>query len=186
MTISLDGFVQDASGDAGRLYPDLAGLRETEMLEESIATTGAVVMGRRAYEMAEGDFTGYEFQVPIFVLTHSAPVQPAKGENADLQFTFVTEGAASAIDQAKAAAGDRNVTVVGGASTGQQLLRAGLVDELQIGIVPLLLSDGLRMCDGLRGVDIELEQTRVLRTPTRTDLFYRVVTVPEMTGEANR
>ncbi len=62
MTVSLDGFVNDRNGSVARLYPDLAALRKTEVLQEAIADTGAVVMGRRAYEMANGDFTGYEFQ----------------------------------------------------------------------------------------------------------------------------
>jgi dihydrofolate reductase len=70
MTTSLDGFVNDRTGSVERLYPDLEALRKTEFLKKVIEYTGAVVMGRRAYEMANGDFTGYEFQVPIFVVTH--------------------------------------------------------------------------------------------------------------------
>ena len=149
MTMSLDGFVNDRNGDVSRLYPELNALRKTEMLQEAIQTTGAVVMGRRAYDMAEGDFTDYEFQVPIFVLTHDVPEKVAKGENERLTFTFVTDGIASAIAQAKAAAGDKHVTVIGGANTAQQLIRAGLLDEIQIGIMPVLLCEGLRLFDHL-------------------------------------
>jgi len=69
MTLSLDGFVNDPNGSVARLYPDLVALAKTEILPEAITNTGAVVMGRRAYEMANGDFTGYKFQVPIFVVT---------------------------------------------------------------------------------------------------------------------
>src|SRR5437588_12712025 len=79
--------------------------RSTEMLQEEIQTTGAMVMGRRAYDMAEGDLTDYEYQVPIFVLTHHIPEQVAKGENDQLTVTFVTDGIQSAIEKAKAAAG---------------------------------------------------------------------------------
>src|SRR2546425_7627580 len=104
MTLSLDGFVNDRNGSVARLYPDLAALAKTELLREAIANTGAVVMGRRAYEMAHGDFTGYEFQVPIFVLTHHPPREVAKGENARLSFSFVGDVAA-AIQKAKQAAG---------------------------------------------------------------------------------
>ena len=89
MTMSLDGFVNDRKGDVGRLYPDLEALRETESLQEAIRTTGAVVMGRHAYDMANGDFTGYEFQVPIFVLTHRVPAKVAKGENENFKFIFI-------------------------------------------------------------------------------------------------
>ena len=80
-TMSLDWFMNDRHGDVSRLYPDFEALRRTEMLQEEIQTTGAVVMGRRAYDMAEGDLTDYEFQVPIFVLTHAIPEQVVKGEN---------------------------------------------------------------------------------------------------------
>ena len=110
MTMSLDGFVADRNGDASVLYPDRRELRKTEMLWELIATTGAVVMGRHAYDMTDGDWTDYEFQVPIFVLTHRPPERPAQG----LKFTFVTDGVESAMKQAHAAAGDKDVTVVGG------------------------------------------------------------------------
>jgi len=132
MTMSLDGFIQDSNGSVARLYPDLDALRQTDLLQEEIRRTGAVVMGRRAYDMAQGDFTGYEFQVPIFVLTDAAPATVARGENDRLRFTFVTDGIEHAIAQARAAAGDKDVAVIGGAQTVQQCLQAGLVDELQI------------------------------------------------------
>lgn len=119
-TLSLDGFMNDRHGDISRLYPDLEALRRTEMLQEEIQTTGAVVMGRRAYDMAEGDLTGYEYQVPIFVLTHRIPEQGSKGQNDHLTVAFVTDGIQSAIEKAQAAAGDKHVMVVGGAQTAQQ------------------------------------------------------------------
>src|SRR5579864_2729174 len=91
-TMSLDGFMNDRNGDVSRLYPDFEALRGTEMLQEEIRTTGAVVMGRRAYDMGEGDLTGYEYQVPIFVLTHHIPAQEAKGQNDQLTVSFVSTG----------------------------------------------------------------------------------------------
>ena len=175
MTISLDGFVNDRNGDVSRLYPDLGALRQTEMLQEVIKTTGAVVMGRRAYDMAEGDFTDYEFQVPIFVLTHHVPEQVAKGENDQLTVTFVTDGIESAIEKAKAAAGDKQVMVIGGANTAQQCLRAGLVDEIHIGIMPVLFGEGLRFFEPGDNERMKLERARVFESPTRTDLWFRVV-----------
>lgn len=96
-TLSLDGFMNDRHGEVSRLYPDLEALRRTEMLQEEIQATGAVVMGRRAYDMAQGDLTDYEYQVPIFVLTHHIPEQAPKGENDRLTVTFVTDGIQSAI-----------------------------------------------------------------------------------------
>lgn len=173
-TMSLDGFMSDRNGDVSRLYPDFEALHETEMLREEIRTTGAVVMGRRSFDMAEGDLTGYEYQVPIFVLTHHIPEMAIKGENERLTVTFITDGIQSAIEKAKAAAGARQVTVVGGANTAQQCLRAGLVDEIHMGIVPVLLGEGLRFFDPLVNEQMKLERTRVFASPTRTDLWFRV------------
>jgi dihydrofolate reductase len=174
-TLSLDGFMNDRHGDVSRLYPDLEALRRTEMLQEEIRTTGAVVMGRRAYDMAEGDLTDYEYQVPIFVLTHHIPEKVAKGENDQLTVTFVTDGVERAIEKAKAAAGDKHVLVIGGANTAQQCLRAGLVDEIHMGIAPVLFGEGLRFFEPGANEQMELERTRVFESPTRTDLWFRVV-----------
>ncbi len=108
MTVSLDGFVEDQSGSAARLYPDLADLRDTAYMQDAIEETGAVLMGKRAFEMGDPDsYVGnYEFQVPIFVLTHNPPPVPPK-QDEHLTFTFVTDGMESALDQAKAAAGHK-------------------------------------------------------------------------------
>ncbi len=125
MTTSLDGFVADPNGSATRLYPDLEALRGTDYMNALIEATGAVVMGRKTFEMAGADsYVGnYEFQVPIFVLTHHPPdVAPKQDEH--LTFTFVSGGVQSAIDQARAAAGDKAVQVVGGVEVIRQLLRA--------------------------------------------------------------
>jgi dihydrofolate reductase len=90
-------------------------------------------------------------------------------------FAFVTDGIEAALEQAKAAAGDKDISVAGGANTIQQYLQAGLIDELQIHVVPLLLGDGERLLDNL-GTDLpELEVTRVIESPTVTHLKYRVV-----------
>jgi dihydrofolate reductase len=174
-TMSLDWFMSDRHGDVSRLYPDFEALHSTEMLREEIRMTGAVVMGRHAYDMAEGDLTGYEYQTPIFVLTHHPPEQRLKGENDRLTVSFITDGIESAIARAKAAAGNKQVTVVGGANTAQQCLRAGLVDEIHIGVVPVLLGEGLRFFDPLINEQMRLERTRVFESATRTDLWFRVV-----------
>ncbi len=174
-TMSLDWFMSDRNGDVSRLYPDLEVLHRTDFLQEEIRTTGAVVMGRHAFDMAEGDLTGYEYQTPIFVLTHHVPEQAIKGENDQLTVTFVTDGIESAIEKAKAAAGGKHVMVVGGANTAQQCMRAGLVDEIHIGIVPVLLGEGLRFFEPLANEGIMLVRTRVFESPTRTDIWCSVV-----------
>ena len=90
-------------------------------------------------------------------------------------FTFVTEGAEAALEQARAAAGDKDVAIGGGANVAQQYLRAGLLDELQIHVVPVLLGGGVRLLDDLGGDRPELELTRVVDSPAVTHLRYRVV-----------
>jgi dihydrofolate reductase len=174
MTMSLDGFVSDRHGDTSSLYPNLDELRQTELWRETIRSTGAAVMDRRSCDMGQGDYTGYEYQVPIFVVTHRPPRKVAKGENERLTFHFVTDGVESAIAQAKSAAVDKDVTVVGGVNLLHQLLRKSLVDELQIGIVPVFLGTGLRLFDHMDDVDIKLTRTRVVESLGRTDLFFRV------------
>ena len=174
-TMSLDGFINDRFGSVASLYPNLEELRETELLQVSMRATGAVVMGRRAFDMAQGDFTDYEYQVPIFVLTHHPPAELTKGQNENLTITFVTDGIESAIRKAKLAAGDRDVTVVGGASTAQQIITAGLADILEIGIVPILLGRGLRFFDNESIDEMKLEQLGVLESPSRVDLRFRVI-----------
>jgi dihydrofolate reductase len=176
MTISLDGFVHDREGSVAELYPDLETLRDQPNLSESIRQTGAVVMGRRAFDMGDpDDYAGnYEYQVPIFVLTHRPPAAHPR-ETGQLTFTFVTDGIESAVRQAKAAAGEKDVTVIGGASTIQACLRAGLVDELHIDIMPVLLGDGLRLFEHLEGEHITLEKISVTETAARTHLQFRVL-----------
>ena len=113
MTMSLDGFINDRSGSVEALYPDLAQLRDIDPLKESIQNTGAVVMGRNLFDMAEDPDSlagNYEYQVPIFVLTHQPPKKHLK-ETDELTFAFVTDGIESAIRRAKAAAGDKEVNI---------------------------------------------------------------------------
>ncbi len=130
-------------------------------------------MGRRACAMGDPDWyaDNYEFQVPIFVLTKYVP-EKLPNENEKLTFTFVTDGIAGAIEKAKAAAGDKYVTVIGGANTAQQCIRAGLVDEIQIGVMPVLLGEGLRFFEHLGTEHIELERTRVIESPGKRTLDF--------------
>jgi dihydrofolate reductase len=191
MTTSLDGFVADQSGSAARLYPDLAALRSTAYMRAAIEETGAVLMGKRTFEMGDPDsFVGnYEFQVPIFVLTHEPPrVAPKQDEH--LSFTFVTDGVESAIAQATAAAEaggeDKAVQVVGGASVAQQLFRAGLVDELRVDVMPVLLGGGLRFLDNTDLEHVELEKIGVQEIGARTSLSFRVQPLQSTTTRSER
>ena len=125
--------------------------------------------------MADADsYVGdYEFQVPIFVLTHHPPsIAPKQDEH--LTFTFVTDGVESAVAQAKAAARDKAVQVVGGVSIAQQLLGAGLVDELHVDIMPVFLGSGLRSFEGSGLESVRLEKISVQEIGVRTSLRFRM------------
>jgi dihydrofolate reductase len=177
MTVSLDGFVNDRHGSVDPLYGDLEALDQSQLMRDYVDNTGAVVMGWKAYRMADDPdwFLGnYEFQKPIFVLTHEVPARLPKQDD-KLTFTFVTDGIECAIRQAKKAAGDRNVMVIGGATTAQRCLAAGLVDELYIDIMPVLLVAGQRLFEHIGDQEIQLERTRVVEFGARTHLEFRVL-----------
>jgi dihydrofolate reductase len=178
MTMSLDGFINDRHGSVAALYPDLATWRETELGRESIRNTGAVVMGRNSFDMSEDPdwFAGnYEYQVPIFVLTHRPPEKHPK-ETEELTFTFVTDGIQSAITQAKAAAGDKEVNIIGATNTAKQCLNSGLADELHIDIMPVFLRGGLRAFEEIDDGQTQLERIKVMELPGgRTHLSFRII-----------
>lgn len=194
ITMSLDGFVAGPDdgpelplGEGGErlhewLYDleswrDTHGLaggeanRDSDVLREVFESAGAVVLGRRMFDNAHGWGADPPFHMPVFVLTHEARATEAKG---DTTFAFVADGVESAVAQARAAAGDKDVSVAGGASTAQQLLAAGLLDEVQIHVVPLLLGNGIRLFDH-RAREVVLEKTRVIDSPKVTHLRFRVV-----------
>jgi len=144
-------------------------------MKDLIADTGAVLMGRHTFQMADPDTLAdnYEFQVPIFIVTHRSPAHQPK-ENGRISFTFVTDGVEPAVRMAKAAAKDRNVTVVGGADLARQLFAANLVDELHVDVMPVLLGSGLRFW-GAGQEHLHLETIDVSRAGERTTLRYGVV-----------
>ncbi|KUF18767.1 dihydrofolate reductase family protein [Streptomyces silvensis] len=148
--------------------------RDSELLREWFDATGAVVMGRMMYDTGE-EFWGANppFRAPVFVLTHRP--RPTLVKEGGTTFTFVADGIHSALEQAKAAAGSRNVDIAGGASTVRQYLGEGLIDELQLHVVPALLGDGLRLFEGPGTGPRALEPVRVVDTPLATHLKYRFV-----------
>jgi dihydrofolate reductase len=176
MTTSLDGFVADADGSGGKLYPDFTELMESPAMAATIAATGAVVMGRRTFDMGDPDaYVGqYEFQVPIFVVTTHPPERMPKQDDR-LTFTFVQDGVGSAVAQARAAAGARDVQIVGGANVIQQALRAGLIDELHVDLMPVLLGDGLRLFDSPALDQISLVLRDIERQGQRAGLRFNIL-----------
>ena len=180
LTVSLDGYFEDADGAFSALYSDFEQLMDSAYMKASQAETGAVLMGRRTFDMApdpDSYAVDYEYQVPLFVLTHRAPDREPR-RNDRLSVTFVTDGLESAVAQATAAAGDSAVTVVGGADLNRQLLASGLADELRIDVMPVLLGGGRRLFDGLsvdQAPGIRLEKIGVEEAGPRTSLRFRVL-----------
>jgi len=137
-------------------------------LSDEMMATGAVLSGRRTVEQVD-HWKGDHHGVPIFVPSHRPPGPSVA--NYPL-VTYVTDGIASAMAQAKAAAGDRNV-MVHGAYTAQRALEAGVLDELQIHLIPVLFGGGRRLFEMLPS-RVELEIVRVIDTPEATHIRYRV------------
>ena len=185
ISMSLDGFVtgpnvsrEQQLGDGGDVLhrwlwqPDA---QDAELLDAMGADVGSILMGRRSYDLAEGEGGwgdgGPAGPAPCFVLTHNPP-DPAT-VRAPSVFTFVTDGIHSAVDQARTAAAGK-VVGVHGASAAQQCLAAGLMDEVLISLAPVLLGSGTRLFDHLGG-QVSLERTDVVPTHNATHLRFKVL-----------
>jgi dihydrofolate reductase len=188
MSMSLDGFVADPSDEVGPLF-DWYGNGEVEVptavpgrwtfrtsdasagyLREIMERIGAIVTGRRLFDVAGGWGGNHPWGVPVFVVTHSVPDGWPRD---DAPFTFVTDGVESAVEQAKAAAGERSVSVAG-PNIAQQCLDAGLLDEIIVSLVPVLLGQGIPFFANLGRFPVELEDPRVIEGTRVTHLYYRV------------
>jgi dihydrofolate reductase len=137
------------------------------MFDEMMAT-GAVITGRRTFDLAGGWAGDHHGGVPIFVLTRAAPAEPAPGSA-----RYVTDGVGTCVAQAKAAAGERDI-LLHGAATAQACLRAGLLDELELQLIPVLLGQGRRLFEDLPPDHVELELIRALDGRAVQHLRYRV------------
>ena len=196
MSVSLDGFaagpdisVEQPMGKGGeRLHEWLfqgdadravaadslssAGV-DAEQVRELSTTTGAVVIGKRTFDIGVGLWQDTPFPVPCFVLTHE-PREELVMKSAS--FTFVTDGIENTLRLARQAAGIRNVLIMGGPTTARQFVRNRLVDEIRLQLVPVLLGNGTRLFDHLETGRIELETTAVIESPYVTHLRFRTVT----------
>jgi dihydrofolate reductase len=185
ISMSLDGFVtapgvspEEPLGDGGQRLHEWAFSeheRNRELLAEAVNFVGAVIAGRRTYDLSvpwwRADGPAGPARVPVFVVTHTEPEDVPEGG----VYTFVSGGIESALEQSKAAAGDKDVAVMGGAEIGQQFIRAGLIDEISIHLVPVLFGGGTRMFEHLGSEHIQLETAGVIETPTATHLRFRIV-----------
>jgi dihydrofolate reductase len=196
LSMSLDGFIAGPNdgperplGDGGeRLFEWYSGgdteyrlpgtemvfrvsPQSAELLREAHGKMGAFVTGRRTFDITDGWGGRPPLGVPTFVVTHTVPRDWVYEGS---PFTFVTDGVESAVEQAKAVAGDKDVAV-GAASIVQQCMRAGLLDEIHVDLVPVLLGDGVRLFKGLGITPIELESTSVIVAPGVTHLGFKVL-----------
>ena len=186
ISVSLDGFIAgpnvtvgNGMGDGGeRLHewmfpPDGSRGPIEEIHEAMFGASGAVVLGRRMFDVGQKPWgENPPFHMPVFVVTHRAgdPLVKQGGTT----YHFVTGGIERALEQARATAGDRDVIVMGGADIIDQFVRAGLLDELRIHLVPVLLGGGMRLFERIGPKQIELEATRVIDAPGVTHLTFRV------------
>lgn len=187
MSMSLDGFI------AGPKYDDkpdreLEALeilhdwmfrgkteREVEEWQEAhFATIGAIIIGRRTFDLGVGPWgDNPTFHAPCFVLSNDAQEEIVK--QGGTTYTFVTDGIESTLEKAQAVAGDKDIRVLGGANAAQQYLKAGLLDEIQIRLVPVLLGEGIRLFEHLGSEQIALETTQVIDAAGVTHLTFRIV-----------
>jgi len=185
--MSLDGFIAGPKDDD---QPDreLGGLdilhdwrfgrqssTETEAYEvEKFKPMGAGIVGRRMLDLGIGPWgENPTFHMPIFVLSHDAhqPITKQGGTT----YTFVTEGIESTLKQAKEAAGGKDIMLLGGANAAQQYLKAGLLDEIHLHLVPILLGEGIRLFENTGTKQIKLEQISVIEEPGVTHFRFRVL-----------
>jgi dihydrofolate reductase len=196
LTMSLDGFIAGpndgpgqplgeggmrlfdwySSGDTDYEMPGTemvfrVSQQSAELLREAHTKMGAFVTGRRTFDITNGWGGSPPLGVPTFVVTHMIPQDWVYEES---PFTFVTDGVESAVEKAREVAGDKTVAV-GAASIAQQCIRAGLLDEIHVDLVPVLLGNGVRLFDHLGTEPIELESTSVIEAPGVTHLTFRVV-----------
>ncbi len=192
ITISLDGYITGPNdgpgaglGEGGeRLHYwvfggpwSYGGERGTpspvdqQYLDEVFASGGALIVGRTMHDVVDGWGDDPGFGVPVFVVTHRPHETVVKG---DTSFEFVTGGIEDALERARAAAGEVNVILMGGADLLRQYLAAGLVHELTLTIAPILLGAGKRLFDGIPRTDIGFERYAVIESPFATHLRFRV------------
>jgi dihydrofolate reductase len=179
ITMSLDGFIagpdisrENPLGKGGERLHNWLFKEKTKqdevILNEVVETSGAVITGGRTYTTAIEDAWGgtSPFAVPAFVLSSKEPEIKVKG------FTFCKDGIVDALSKSKKAAGDKNVWVMGGASTIQQFLKAGLFDEFHLHIVPVLFVRGTRLFDHIGAEQIELIRRKAITTPGATHFYF--------------
>jgi dihydrofolate reductase len=178
LSTSLDGFIADNNDDVSQVFAWMGSAMEHffEVAGEQLHETGAVIMGHRSFNQIDSEQgwvmpDGTPILGPVIVLQSQAREPVKKGQT---QFYFVTDGIESAIAKARELAGEKNIALHG-ASSVQQALKAGLLDELYLSIAHVLLGEGVRLFDHIGSKPIHLEHIRTLETPGATHLSFRVI-----------
>ena len=185
MSMSIDGFStgpnvspDNPMGEGGERLHDwmFSGKAESEAVEfqeRLFKAIGAVITGRRMFDLGVEPWgENPVFHAPVFVLSHRPKEKVVK--QGGTTYRFVTDGAESALQQAKAAAGNKDIMVIGGANIVQQFLKAGWLDEIEIHLVPILLGEGTRLFEHIDKA-IELERIQVTEAPDVTHLKFRII-----------
>jgi dihydrofolate reductase len=192
LSVSVDGFIAGPGdgdrlplGEGGRALFTWMGagtepmgqggfLRPAEasrpVVEEWMGRAGALISGRRTFDIAGGWADGHPVDAPIFVVTHEPPTEGRWSP----RVTFVPDGVEAALARAREVAGDGYISA-SGAEVAQQLLRLGVVEEIQLSVAPVLLGGGVRLLHHIGAAPVTLEQTRVIVSDGVTHLRYRVV-----------
>lgn len=178
LSVSLDGFIADKNDGISEVFAWMGSAMEQfhEVVGDTLNENGAVIMGRRSFDMIYGE-NGWVFPDgtapawPVFVLQSQARASEKKGNT---QFHFVTDGIESAIAKAREVAGEKNIALHG-ASSVQQALKAGLLDEFHMAVAHVLLGEGIRLFDHFGSQPIKLEHIRTIETPGATHLSFRVI-----------
>ncbi|HLM06792.1 MAG TPA: dihydrofolate reductase family protein [Blastococcus sp.] len=182
MSMSLDGFVEDRAGGVDDVFAWMAAISESSASAEyqrtARAGVGALIAGRRLFDLAQGWGGRHPLDVPVFVVTHRPPDDWA---HPDAPFTFVTDGVASAVEQARAVAGDRDVAVASPDIT-RQCLDLGLLDAIAVDLVAVLLGGGKPFFAGLASAPIKLTDPVVVEGAGVTHLLYRL----DRSGQGSR
>ena len=190
LSMSLDGFIEDANGRVDRVFewysagpvemksanPDVSfrlSADDAAFFKQTVASIGALIAGRKLFDVARGWNGVHPAGVPVFVVTHRVPT-PQEFPHPDAPFTFVTDGVESAIAQAKMTAGDKDVSIAS-PSIAQQALNAGLLDVITIDLAPVLLGSGTPYFARLASAPVRLDEPEVRRGSRVTHLRYRVL-----------
>ncbi|KAA0023543.1 dihydrofolate reductase family protein [Antrihabitans cavernicola] len=188
MSMSLDGYIADRNDGVQELFEwytaggdvavdtgnDDVKFRtsddDAELVQETFPSVGALISGRRLFDLTDGWGGRHPVDAPVFVVTHTAPVA---WPHPDAPFTFVSDGVESAVAQAKAAAGEKTVAIAS-ADITRQCLDAGLVDAIAVDLIPVLLGDGIPFFANLASAPIRLENPTVRKGNRVTHLVYKV------------